>query len=700
VQRNAEGKPVMLIGTIQDVTERVAAEQRLRALLDAVPDLMFRIRADGTYLDVKLSPQIPTLVSPDDFLGRKASEILPPEVAEGSMAAIGRALATGVVQTHTYQLSFEGVVHDYEARIAPCGADEVLGMVRDITDMRQAEARMRQLSGAVEQTADSVLITDRRGVIEYVNPAFERTTGYTRDEAIGQTPNLVKSGRQGKSFYAEMWKTILTGQVFSDVFVNRRKDGSYYFEEKTITPLKDGQGQVTHFVSTGKDVTERMEVQEQLQFLAQHDSLTELPNRLLLLDRLKQSLARARWHERLVAVLFVDLDRFKTINDTLGHEIGDRLLQQLAGRFSRAVREGDTVSRFGGDEFVILLDDVASSNDVSQVAQKVLDALVAPFTVDHHQLYITASIGISLFPNDGEESGALLKYADTAMYRAKDAGRNNYQFYSADMSARAFERLALETSLRNALERQEFVLHYQPQIDAVSGQIFGVEALLRWRHPDLGLVTPAEFISLLEETGLIVPVGEWVLQTAWAQLRTWHAAGWRDLRLSVSLSPRQVQAPGLVNLVGHSLDGLSDNPHRLELEITEGVLVQHEPKTLATLEDLRGLGVRLAIDDFGIGYSSLSYLRRFPIDSLKVDRSFVRDIPVDPDDCAITTTIIAMAQSLRMEAIAEGVETAEQRDFLLSRGCRLMQGFLFGRPQTADEIGELLARGNAAVPRG
>ena len=554
----------------------------------------------------------------------------------------------------------------------------------------QAEPQMRKLSSAVEQTADVVIITDRHGVIEYVNPAFERGTGYSSAEALGQTPRLVRSDKQGDGFFRKLWSTILAGEVFSDVLVNRRKDGSFYYEEKTITPLKDAQGNVTHFISTGKDVTERMQTQEKLEFMAQHDALTKLPNRVLLLDRLTQSVARARWRQRMVAVLFVDLDRFKTINDTLGHEAGDQLLQQLGARFSHNVREGDTVARFGGDEFIILLSDVANDKDSVQVAQKILDALKAPFLIQNQSLYITASIGISLAPNDGEDAATLLKHADIAMYRAKELGKNTYQFYSAEMSARAFERLSLENSLRHALERNEFVLHYQPQFDVTTGRIFGVEALLRWQHPDFGLVPPADFISLLEETGLIVPTGEWVLEAAGRQMQAWHVAGHRQLQLAVNLSPRQVLSGALLETVRRVLKYIPDKTGWLELEITEGLLVQQSQALMETFDTLRALGVKLAVDDFGTGYSSLAYLRRLPIDSLKIDRSFVRDVPGDADDSAITTTIIAMARSLRLEVIAEGVENAAQRDFLSAHGCQRMQGYLFARPVPPQGLSRML----------
>jgi diguanylate cyclase (GGDEF)-like protein/PAS domain S-box-containing protein len=569
-----------------------------------------------------------------------------------------------------------------------------IALVTDITEHRQADQRMRQLSSALEQTADSVVITDTQGIIEYANPAFAQTTGFTQAEVLGQNPRLVKSGAHDHAFFQKLWQTIEAGNVYRGILINRRKDGSEYYEEKTITPLKDTKGRITHYISTGKDVTERIQSQQKMVHMAQHDALTELPNRTLLLDRINQAVARARWHKRIVSVIFIDLDRFKTINDTLGHEIGDLLLQQLAARFNACVREGDTVARFGGDEFVILLDDVANEGDIRSLVKKVLDAIVPTFEVNGHQLYISASIGISLYPSDGEDATTLLKHADVAMYRAKELGKNTYQFYSADMSARAFQRLTLESSLRNALARGEFCLYYQPVIDIQSGCISSVEALLRWQHPDLGLVLPNDFIGALEDTGLIVPVGEWVLMTACTQLDLWHQQGWPALRMAVNLSPRQFQSNDLLKSLQHALTLLHCPLDHLELEITESMLMQQGGATLQMLDAVHALGVRLAIDDFGTGYSSLSYLRRFPVDTLKIDRSFVRDIPGDPDDSAITTAITVLAQSLKLLVVAEGVENIAQSDFLSRLGCHLMQGYLYSKPLSAQAFTQLLETRN------
>ena len=569
------------------------------------------------------------------------------------------------------------------------------GTGRDTTARVRAEAEMRKLSSAIQQTADSVMITNPEGVIEYVNAAFERTTGYSSDEALGRNPSFVKSGMHDAGFYDQLWRTVLSGETFSDVFVNRRKDGELYYEEKTISPLRDEHGRITHFISTGKDITERMQAQERLQHIAHHDALTGLPNRVLLLDRLDQALARAHWQHRVVGVMFLDLDRFKNVNDTLGHHVGDALLKAMAARLQGCVREGDSIARLGGDEFAVLLDDVAHAEDISIVAGKILGAFALPFSIQSHELFITASIGISMYPTDGTVSATLLKNADAAMYRAKDLGKNNYQFYSADMSTAAFERLTLESSLRRALERHEFVLHYQPQIDLASGQIVGVEALLRWQHPDFGLVAPTQFISVAEETGAIVPIGEWVARSAMQQVMRWRKAGFPHLRVAVNVSSRQFNEPKFLETVGYLLEETGLPPDALELEITESVIMKNADVTIERLQALHAMGVRFAIDDFGTGYSSLSYLRRFAIHTLKIDKSFTRDIVAGSDDVEIVKTIIVMARGLRLAVVAEGVETRAQLTFLKSHGCHAVQGHLIARALPVDRMTERLRQSHA-----
>ena len=695
--RDKAGKITRSVGMVQDVTERLRAEQALllseknfRAMLeDANIGVLVHYQGKHEYANTKLLKMLGYTL--DEFRTTTMKDIVDP-VEFPKVEARNRARMEGQDVENVYDTILRtkhGVSLDVELTSTKTiweGKPAGLVLLQDVTDRQQALDRMRKLSSALEQTADSVIITDAHGVIEYVNQSFEQVTGYSRDEALGQTPRLIKSDRQKPVFYAAMWKAILDGQVFNDVFINRRKDGSLYYEEKTITPLKEADGRITHFVSTGKDVTERIEIQERLQYMAQHDALTDLPNRVLLFDRLKLALVRARRHKRFLAVMFIDLDRFKYINDSLGHEAGDQLLQQLSERLRHCVRGDDTVARFGGDEFVILLDDVAREADVHEVARKILEALQPPFNIGTQQLFITASIGVSLYPNDGEDSSTLLKYADVAMYRAKELGKNTYQFYSAEMSARAFERLTLESNLRHALERGEFHLFYQPQVNTMSGTVVGVEALLRWQHPKFGMVMPGEFMPMLEETGLIIPVGEWVLKTACDQLRVWHDAGWSSLRMAVNLSVRQFGSQSLIASVEEALKSMGGNPALLELEITESIFMQHAMATAKALSELFSIGCRLAIDDFGTGYSSLAYLKRFPVNVLKIDHSFVRDIPDDKDDAEIVNTIIAMAHNLKIEVVAEGVETEEQIAFLRACGCDCMQGYLFSRPLPAEEV--------------
>jgi diguanylate cyclase (GGDEF)-like protein/PAS domain S-box-containing protein len=617
-------------------------------------------------------------IKPGEVVGQSLFDIYKDnnEIIQSCKKALKGETITNITHAagRSYHSSY-GPVQDKNGKITG-----VVGVANDITDLENIEKRMHILSSALEQTADLVLITDVNGIVEYVNPAFEKITGFRRDEVIGKKPAILRSGKHDEEFYQRLWETILRGEVFSEVFINARKDGSIYYEEKYITPIRDYQNNITHFISTGKDISERMRAQERLHYMAHHDALTKLPNRSLFMDRLRQAMARASWHKRLIAVMFLDLDRFKNINDSLGHQVGDQLLIQLTQRLSSGVRAGDTIARFGGDEFAILLDDIASEQDISQLAKKILDTMISSFVIKDHEFFITASIGVSIFPNDGDDPDTLIRNADVAMYRAKDLGRNNYQFYSNEMSARAFKQLTLENSLRHALKRNEFSLLYQPQVEIKTRHIVGVEALLRWQHPELGLIMPSDFIPLLEETGLIVEVGDWVLQTALEQAAHWHQAGFDSLKVSINLSGRQFNDPGFISTLESAVNDTGLNPRLIELELTESMLMRNASKTVSALNTLNQLGIGIAVDDFGTGYSSLNYLRRFPISTLKIDRSFIRDVINDPDDRAITTAIIVMAQSLNLVVIAEGVESEEQTSFLENLDCDQIQGNIFSSP--------------------
>jgi len=562
----------------------------------------------------------------------------------------------------------------------------ITGTLQDITERHIAEESMRKLSLAVEHTADSIMITDREAVIEYVNPAFEITTGYSKAEILGKNPNTLKSNKQNEVFYKRMWSTILAGDVFSDVVINKRKDGTFYYEEKTITPQKNLQGEITHFISSGKDISERMEIQQKLQHLAHHDALTGLPNRMLFQDRLHQAIPRMGWHKRHIGILFIDLDRFKRINDTLGHDVGDLLLCDAAERFSQCIREGDTVARLGGDEFAIILNDLASKDDIPPVAEKIIRSLSQPFLINKNELFISASIGIALFPEDGRDNKTLLKKADIAMYHAKANNGGTYFFYANEGNVGAAERLALESKLTRALDRGEFYLYYQPQLHLDSCEIISREVLLRWSHPQFTNITPAEFIPLLEETGLIVPVGEWVLRTACLDEMIRQNAGFPPQRIAVNLSIRQFCQSDFVRIVESIINETGIDSKYVELEVTESLLINNVAETAKILHQLHDLGVKLSIDDFGTGYSSMNYLKRLPFDTLKIDQSFVRDITTNSDDAAIASAIITLAHSMELDVVAEGVETLDQLDFLHKQGCDIIQGYLCSRPIPFNEI--------------
>jgi len=571
-------------------------------------------------------------------------------------------------------------------------AQMVIVVARDVTHQQQTQAMLRKLSSAVEQTADSVVITNREGVIEYVNPAFVTTTGFSPEAAIGKTPRLVKSGQHSPAFYEKLWSTILGGEVFRAVLTNRRQDGEIYYEEKTITPLRNANGEITHFVSTGKNVTARIRVEERLDYLAYYDPLTALPNRNLFHDRLTHALDQARPHHHLTAVVFLDLDNFRSINDSLGHEAGDAVLQGVAVRLQACAGPENSVARMGNDEFAILFEDIGNADSAAQQAQRLIETFAEPFRLDDHDadVFVSMHLGIAMAPSDGDEPDRLLKNADTALHHAKSLGRNRFHFYSADMTDRIRERLALRTELVRALERHEFRLHYQPIVALQSNEIVGVEALLRWQHPERGLVGPDTFIPVLEESGLILRVGEWVLGEVCRQAQVWHRAVSPPplLRVAVNVSVHQFVAPEFIRSVGCLgcvLSGQGRCSGITEFEITESVFMHDDPVILETLRTLRNKGIRLSIDDFGTGYSSLSYLTRFEVDTVKIDRSFVRDMLANRQAAALVEAIIAMAHALNLTVVAEGVETVPERDYLLSLGCDMMQGYVFS-PAVPPEV--------------
>ena len=567
---------------------------------------------------------------------------------------------------------------DAEHTSSPAPADDTLRI-------------LQMLALAVEHTDDAVMITRPDGVIEYVNPGFERITGYPADQALGRTPGFLRSGAPSPGFYGQLWQTIRLGRSFRAVFTNRRRNGDIYFEEKTISPIRGRDGDIRHFVATGKDVTERMAATRHLEHKAHYDSLTGLPNRSLLHDRLHQAIQRAQRQGRLVAVQFVDLDRFKIINDTLGHATGDRVLIEAARRLRDCLRATDTVARLGGDEFVLIQEDLEHPDMAEQVARKVLDTFSGHFPIGIHDLFVNVSIGVALYPGDGADPESLLMRADLAMYRAKEAGRNSFRFFESALDAGSMRSLTLESAIGEALERREFSLVYQPLIDTRSQAPLAVEALLRWHSPRHGSIPPDHFIPLLEENGRIGDVARWALREALRQVRTLQEGGHPGLRLAFNLSGRQFRDPGLVRDIQAALDDTGFAPRLLDLELTEHALTDNPEAAAAALRALRQLGVRLSLDDFGTGYSSIALLAHVPLHSLKIDRSFIHHMERDQQAAIIVRSIVGLARNLGLEVIAEGVENLAQLALLQELGCHLIQGQALARPLAADELGSGLA---------
>ncbi len=570
---------------------------------------------------------------------------------------------------------------------------------REVSERKQAEANLRIAAIAFE-AQNGVLITDANSLILRVNRAFTEITGYSAEEVVGKNPRILGSGRQDANFYAAMWKRINNTGSWEGEIWNRRKNGEVYPEHLTITAVKNQDGNVTNYVASLTDITLRKSVEEKIQNLAFYDPLTRLPNRRLLLDRLQQAFVFSARSGRGAALLFVDLDNFKDINDTLGHDIGDLLLQQTAQRLESCVRDADTVARLGGDEFVVMLEDLSeqaieAATQTKVVGEKILATLNQPYQLGTHEYHGSSSIGTTIFSDHDNTAEELLKRADIAMYQSKKAGRNTLRFFDPKMQDIINARIAFESELHTALENQQFQLYYQIQVDS-SHHPLGAEALIRWLHPLRGLVSPDEFIPLAEKTGLILPIGQWVLETACTQLKVWEQDTLtRDLILAVNVSAKQFRQADFVAQVQAAVQRHAINPMRLKLELTESTLLEDIEDTIATMNTLKEIGIQFSLDDFGTGYSSLQYLKRLPIDQIKIDRSFVRDIGTDNDDNAIVSTIIAMTQSLKRSVIAEGVETKEQRQYLLDEGCTHYQGYLFGKPVPIEQFEALLKHGRA-----
>lgn len=558
-----------------------------------------------------------------------------------------------------------------------------LALQKEIEERRQMEGDLRLAATVFENSSEGIVITDRDNNILSVNRAFEQLTGYRRDEVIGKNPRILKSGQHSKAFYQNMWHHIKQDSHWQGEIWERRKDGTIYPKWITINAVRDDSENVINHMAIFSDISERKAAEERIYHLAHHDALTGLANRTLLGDRIRQAIHQARRSGRMVAVLFIDLDGFKLINDTLGHEVGDAMLCSVAERLESLVRDSDTVARMGGDEFLMLLSEIGHEEDAARVAEKIVTSIAEPYQINDQELRTSPSIGISIYPQDAADENALIRSADTAMYHAKAAGRNNFQFYTGSMHEQVLQRLDLEHGLRLAIENDAFELDFQPQYDVDLGRITGFEALVRWRHGERGHIPPSEFIPIAEESGMIVQLGEAVLRKACLQMLAWHKAGMPAFRIAVNVSARQFWDGGFAERVREILEQTGTQAGWLELELTESTLLQHRGEKEKELLELRAMGIKIAIDDFGTGYSSLSYLKRLAIDRLKIDQSFVRELGHDSDSEAIVSAIIKLAQTLNIELVAEGVETVEAHDFLMAHGCTVMQGFLLGRPQQA-----------------
>jgi diguanylate cyclase (GGDEF)-like protein/PAS domain S-box-containing protein len=679
------------------------SETRLRTLVQTIPDLVWLKDPQGVFLGC--NPQFARLygASENEIVGRTDYDFVSREVADSFRAHDREALTAGVSRSNEEWLSFAGTGYrglletirtpmpDQAGK--PIG---VLGIARDITERHRADEQLRIAATAFE-AQEGIVITDADRVILKTNRAFTEITGYTAEDAAGRTPRLLQSGRHDADFYREMWQRIVSDGSWQGEIWNRRKNGEIFPEWLTITAVGDSRGEITHYVGTLIDITARKAAEKEIEYLAFYDLLTKLPNRRLLLDRLQQALAGSARSRRKAALLFIDLDNFKILNDTSGHDVGDQLLVEVARRLATCVRDGDTVARLGGYEFVVMLEDLShnareAAAQAKLVGEKILSLLGRPYAVAGREHHSTPSIGATLFSDNEDSVDELLKQADIAMYQAKAAGRNTLRFFDPDMQAALAARALLEAALRLGIHERQFVLHYQPQVDG-SGRIIGAEALLRWQHPERGMVSPAQFIPVAEETALILPIGQWVLECACRQLNVWardRRCG--DLHLSINVSARQFRQGDFVDRVRVALNNSGAPAERLKLELTESLVLDNIDDTIDKMHALKALGVGFSMDDFGTGYSSLAYLTRLPLDQLKIDQSFVRNLPDSANDAAVVQTIITLARSLGLAVIAEGVETEAQRQFLEQHGCPTYQGYLASKPVPLSEFEQLLKR--------
>ncbi|MBK1718212.1 EAL domain-containing protein [Thiocystis violacea] len=700
---DADGQLAGAIESVRDITEPKRAQLEIqhaygesRAITEAVRDTLYMIDLDGRLLWWNKRVEEVTGRSEEQLRHHDFTDFFLAEDAPKLADSIGQALERGYSEVEARAKTVQGL-RSYRYNGVPVRdpSGEIIGIAgvgQDISEHLRDQARLRLAATVLENTREGVVVTDAPGRIVAINHAFSEITGYTEAEALNSTSNLLKSGRHERVFYQALWASIMqTGHWQGEIW-NRRKNGEIFPAWLTISTVRNERGEVTNYVGVLSDISQVKQSEARLEHLAHYDPLTDLPNRLLLNSRLEHAIHRARRNRDKVAVLFIDLDRFKHVNDSLGHPVGDELLQAVARRLDERMRSEDTLARLGGDEFVVVLESIEHSSEAGAVAKLIIELMEQPFLLPgQREIYLGASIGISLYPDNGDDTTQLLRNADTAMYQSKAQGRNTYRYYTEALTLAANARLSMESKLRRALEREEFILHYQPQVAMSDNRILGVEALVRWQDPEEGLIPPDRFIPLAEETGLIAPLGAWVLRQACRQMRAWLDMGQPPMTLAVNLSTQQFLQRDLAEQVEACLREFDLPSECLDLELTESMIMHHDTNGVGILNRLRELGVTLSIDDFGTGYSSLTYLKRLPIHKLKIDKSFVQGIPDDRNDAEIAATVIAMARNLKLQVLAEGVETSAQCDFLRAAGCDVYQGFLFSRAIPADAISRLRA---------
>ncbi|MCW8825908.1 MAG: EAL domain-containing protein [Gammaproteobacteria bacterium] len=679
------------------------SEENVRLLLDSAGEGIFGIDVEGLCTFANRQAMKLLGYQTDEFVGKNVHQLIhhtrndssPYSAEECPIYNSFRSDSPTHIEGERFWCK-DGSSIVTEYRAYPIRRDnQVVGSVvtfSDITERKKTESSLGLAKNIIESANEAILVTDLNSVIEEVNDAYVQITGYSREEAIGATPKIHKSGHHDKAFYEQMWQEITTNGHWEGEIWDRRKNGEIFPKWMSINTVRNELGEASNYVAIFSDITSLKETEKELENLAYYDALTELPNRVLLRDRLKQGIYAAKRDGHKVAVLLIDLDRFKYVNDTLGHDAGDQLLKIVARRLTTFVRESDTVARLGGDEFIIILSEINHPEEASIIAQKIIENLQKPIEVKGKMVNVGASIGIATYPEDGDVCDQLIKNSDLALYKAKDSGRNNYQYFSEELQSAIFDHIAMEDEMLKGIDGEQFTLHYQPKINLATNRVTGMEALVRWNHPEKGFVRPDHFIPFAEETGLIIPMGLWIFKTACRQTAEFSAHLNEPLKIAINLSAGQFQQRGLVYTIKETIERYGISPENVELEITESSVMGDVEQAIATMKKFRDLGLKLSIDDFGTGYSSLSYLKRFPINTLKIDQSFVRDLTIDSDDAAIVQAIISMAKNLNLDVVAEGVETEEQLEFLRQHGCENVQGYLLSKPLPADEFHQYIKK--------